>query len=88
MALHKILEYSWFTDQFDAEDIELFESNFKNSKRTQEALVIWIDHELDKLDKEFTLPKLRDVADRAEVALFIAAQRDALLKLKSLLLED
>lgn len=88
MALQNLITSSWFTAQVDANDIELYEINFKSSTRTQEALHMWCSHELDKLDKELSLTKLKGMSDRAEMALIVAAQRDVLLKLQSLLLED
>lgn len=88
MGLQKLTEMSWFKDQLTDEDLELFESNFKSSKRTQQALVMWCDYQLAKLDKEMSLTKLKEIPDRGEYLLGVAAQRDVLSRMKSLLLED
>jgi hypothetical protein len=79
---------TWFKDQLTDDDVELFESNFKSSKRTQQAIVMWCDHELAKLDKETSLTKLKGIPDRGEYLLGVAAQREMLSRMKSLLLED
>lgn len=88
MALQKLIEYDWFKDQCEDGDLKAFESNFKSSKRTQEAIVMWVDHEVAKLDNELTLTKLKDVPDRAEFALLVTAQKDVLKRIKHLIVED
>lgn len=88
MALQNLLEYSWFKDLLEDEsEVESYESNFKASRLTQDALVKYIDHRVAELDKELSLPKLKEMSDRGEMALIVAAQRDALMKIRILLLE-
>ncbi len=86
--LSELLECDWFKDQFDTEDLKSIESNFKSSTRTQQALVCFIDHELSRLDNELSFTKLKSIPDRAEVALMVVAQKDALQRIKNLLVED
>ena len=89
MALQKLLAYRWFKEQAEQRaELESFESNFKSSELTQEALLIYIDHELEKLDKSLSLAKLKELPDRGEYALTVLAQKEALTNLKQLLLED
>lgn len=85
MALQTILDYDWFKDRVDSEDLPLFESNFLSSQRTQEAILLWIDNECTKLDNETSMCKLRELPDRAEVTLMAAARRDVLNDLRKLL---
>ena len=88
MALQKLMEMSWFKDQLDSEEVESFASNFKSSEKTQRALVMWCNHELEKLDKDMSLTKLKGTPDRGEYLIGVVAQRDVLLRIRTLLLED
>jgi len=88
VALQKLTELDWFRDQYDEEELKAFESNFRSSARTQEALLAYLDHELERLDNNLSFTKLKNVPDRAEVALMGAAQKDVLKQVKQLLLED
>jgi len=87
-TLNDLLDYDWFKEQVDSEDIELFESNFKSSTRTQLALRMYLEHEMKKLDAELSLTKLREIPDRAEYALMVAAQKDVLQGILNLLVEE
>ena len=87
MDLLTLTQYDWFKDQYDTEDLKNLESNFKGSRNTRRALVLYLDHELDKLDKEMKLSKLLEVPDRAELALMVATRRDVLLSIRELILE-
>lgn len=88
MALATLLEMDWFKDQVDEEDVDAFESNFRSSKRTLEALDLWITHEQAKIDNSTTLQSLRELPDRAEVTLMAAAQKDVLSRLRKLIQEE
>lgn len=88
MSLNRLFEYDWFTREAEAiADQKEFESNFQGSGLTQQALLIYIEHELAKLDNSITSAKLKELPDRGEVVLMVVAQKEALQKLKKLLEE-